>query len=370
MAWKDFFEHFFPVTYHKLDCENKKILDELHNTTSIILQLREELQGLKFQISEVQREYGKQNERVIHSFEEDNQAFKQVFNQKISASTAEIQSYMEKQFVRLERTDAAINQSVEELEKKMSDWIEDNYRLIKISKENIDVIKRRQLNIGRTADEAVWAQIFNDTITDSKWLVDKMFSPGRWALGYPALYVLYRTLNEFQPQSILELGLGQSTKMTTQYIKTDSRRVHYVVENDLDWIAFYRHGEKLPESTSLVQLDTELVSFEESEAVRVYKNFSKNFASLKFDLIIIDAPWSGDMTKYARIDVLSILPGCLNSSFVIIFDDVQRSPEAATVQAIKKILNDSDIQYQAGVYRGAKDTQIITSIDKGFLCTM
>ena len=44
--------------------------------------------------------------------------------------------------------------------------------------------------------ENVWANIFHDTTVDSNWLNDKVFWPGRAALGYQAMYVAYRVLNE------------------------------------------------------------------------------------------------------------------------------------------------------------------------------
>ena len=35
-----------------------------------------------------------------------------------------------------------------------------------------------------------WGQIYNSTIIDSDWLLDKSISPGRWAAGYEYMYVL------------------------------------------------------------------------------------------------------------------------------------------------------------------------------------
>ena len=69
------------------------------------------------------------------------------------------------------------------------------------------------------ARENEWAAIFNNTIHDSTWLKDRSFSPGRWAVGYQFLYVMYRILNEIKPERILELGLGQSTRMLSMLQK-------------------------------------------------------------------------------------------------------------------------------------------------------
>ena len=81
----------------------------------------------------------------------------------------------------------------------------------------------------RVNNEILWAEIFNSTIQDSLWFKDKSLSPGRWAAGYPFLYALYRTLNEKHPLNILELGMGQTTKLISQYVDYCKGTVDYTV---------------------------------------------------------------------------------------------------------------------------------------------
>ena len=45
-------------------------------------------------------------------------------------------------------------------------------------------------------NELYWAQIYNSTTQNSAWLTENNFSPGRWAVGYNFLYVMYRILSE------------------------------------------------------------------------------------------------------------------------------------------------------------------------------
>lgn len=220
----------------------------------------------------------------------------------------------------------------------------------------------------RMINEAVWGEIFNNTIATSVWLTDRSFSPGRWALGYPALYVLYRVLEEFRPQNILELGLGQSTKMISQFVSMNNTTNHYIVEHDSNWISFYLNNHVLCSNSQIVQLDRTMAPYKEAEKVRVFSGFKEQFAGMKFDLIIIDAPLGGDMKEYSRIDILSILPHCLESSFVIILDDVQRTGEYRTMREIDSALK--DIIHKRGVYSGDKDTCVWASEDLSFLCTL
>lgn len=231
-------------------------------------------------------------------------------------------------------------------------------------------IKNTSIVMGRDISEAVWAEVYNNTIVDSPWLKDKAFSPGRWAVGYPYLYVMYRILNEVQPQNILELGLGQSTKMIGQYTSYYEKVRHQVVEHDPEWIDFFKKNYSLSEGTTLIQLNREFVSYKEAEKVRVFKDFSQTFKEEKFDFISIDAPFGGDMKIYARIDVLQMIPACLAEDFIIMIDDCERSGEAHTVMEMERVLQENQILYKKGKYSGKKDCIVIASNALKFVCSM
>ena len=236
--------------------------------------------------------------------------------------------------------------------------------------EQLADIRNTSLVMGRDISEAVWAEIYNSTITKSRWLKDKAFSPGRWAVGYPYLYVMYRILNEVQPQNILELGLGQSTKMIGQYTSYYKGVHHQVVEHDPEWIDFFKKNYSLSERTKLIQLNREFVPYKEAEKVRVFKDFSQTFKGQKFDFISIDAPLGGDMKEYARIDVLQMIPACLAEDFIIMIDDCERSGEKRTVMEMERVLQENQILYRKGKYSGKKDCIVIASNVLKFVCSM
>ena len=219
-------------------------------------------------------------------------------------------------------------------------------------------------------DELVWATIFSSITSESTWLKNKNFAPGRWAMGYPALYILYRVLNEMQPQSVLELGLGESTRMITQYTNYHENIRHIVVEHDKDWATFYKKQINMSEHSDLVFLEQKIIPFRESSNVRVFSDFSEIFKEQSFDFICIDAPWAGDMTNYARVDVLNLMPKILNKSFVILLDDFDRSGEKHTAQAMEENLKNNGISYAKGVYSGLKKTFMLCSVDNKFFTTL
>ena len=189
-------------------------------------------------------------------------------------------------------------------------------------------------------------------------------------MGYQYLYVMYRLLNEIHPQHILELGLGQSTRMIGQYVSSYADAEHFVVEHDPEWINFFSRDFALSEQSKIIKLDREMIPFKEAEAVRVFKGFEKQFGGRKFNFISIDAPLGGDMKQYARIDVLKLLPGCLADSFIIMIDDTERSGETNTVNAMKEQLEKCGIAFVVGRYSGDKDCTVICSENLKFVCSM
>lgn len=237
--------------------------------------------------------------------------------------------------------------------------------------EMVDSIESRLEKVKRSTNEIVWGQVLNNTIADSSWLKNKVFSPGRWAFGYPALYALYRILNEFHPQNILELGLGQSSVMTLQYASAFPNVNHVIMEHDKTWIDFFEKTHSISNNSKLMHMNIEYVTYNNVENVRVYQDFiSKLGENTRFDFVIIDAPIGGDMKCFSRIDVLSMIPNNLNEQFVIMLDDADRMQERRTMNEIDKKFKDSGIDTKRGLYSGEKDTCVWTSSMWRFLLTM
>lgn len=226
------------------------------------------------------------------------------------------------------------------------------------------------------AYENLWANIFHDSIVGSKWLKDQPFSPGRAAIGYPTLYALYRILDEFQPKSILEMGLGQSTRMIGSYVKWKVNKGeqchHMIVEHDETWIDFFKNSFTLSSGTEMVRLDLKEAAFDApgggKTEVKLYQGFAERLRGRKFDLIFIDGPFGSPV--YSRVDIIDLIPECLENSFMLMLDDAERPGEQNTLKMIGNFLQECGIGYYMGYYIGQKATAIITSADLHFYCTM
>ena len=103
--------------------------------------------------------------------------------------------------------------------------------------------------------EIFWAEVFNSSINECDWLRGAGFSPTGWAAGYQLLYVLYRILEEKKPKTILDIGLGQTSKMIAKYAASNPDVRHIVVEQSESWMKFFGERNQLPKNTELVRLD-------------------------------------------------------------------------------------------------------------------
>lgn len=225
--------------------------------------------------------------------------------------------------------------------------------------------------------ELYWAQIYNSTIQSSDWLINKAISPGRWAVGYNYLYVLYRVLDDMRPWHILELGLGQSTKVIGQYAMNCNLSgpvAHVVVEHDREWEEFFlKRNRDLCKKTKFLTLP--LIDAEkQGEKFKAYQGFKEAIQKLniKFNVLSIDGPL-GSGIYWGRRDILPCLPECLAQDFIIIFDDFgQRKSVASTLKETEEILRQNKIEYVKGIYPGVahKGVCVLASTTWKFLTSL
>lgn len=235
----------------------------------------------------------------------------------------------------------------------------------------IKYLKNGLIENMKTTKEILWAEVFNSTINGSKWFKESI-SPGRWAVGYPFLYVLYRILDEVKPENILELGLGQSSKMTCSYAvhNKDRNILHRIVEHDEEWKDFFIGSNEAlfkEENSEIVIMPLENTNYEEVQVTR-YEKFVDKLPEVKWNLILVDAPFGSD--EFSRIDVLDLIPKNLSDRFVILIDDCERGGELNTCEKIKEKLSANNIVWHEGIYSGEKEVRIIVSNNLKFLCTL
>jgi hypothetical protein len=267
-----------------------------------------------------------------------------------------------------------ISIKIQEMVERQSDIIEQHGRdmseiksALRELRGTVGAVNNNTAESSKIINEILWADIFNNTISESDWLKIKTFSPGRWAAGYPFLYILYRVLRDVKPKRILEMGLGETTRVISQYCSENQNAEHFVAEHDAAWVDFFTKSYIIPNNTKLITLPLIYLPYN-GELVPSYENFSNYFANGTYDFICVDGPSGANAdNKYARLDVLGLISDNLSDSFVILLDDYNQAKIKNMADLLLSKLKEIKIPYVTGVYRGTKDTFILCSEDIKFL---
>lgn len=222
-------------------------------------------------------------------------------------------------------------------------------------------------------EELLWAQVWDDTKNGLDWIKGlPAISPGRSAVGYNYLYVMTRILEEKRPHSVLDIGLGVSSALISTYFDSMGFQDgnHTIIEHNVDWGEYYVNNKRLPLASKIVYLEC-VEKVLNGCTYNAYKDFDKTLNGQKFSVISVDAPIAaGKAYRYARRDIVEVLPDILEEDFVIVIDDAQRKGETATVREIQELLKANKIDVCTGYYAGISTCCVITSANNRFLCSL
>ena len=205
--------------------------------------------------------------------------------------------------------------------------------------------------------ELNFADLLHDSTQNSPWLKDKNFALYGWAANYSFIYILFRILDNVQPTHILEMGLGQTSMVTSQYIANNKPEADLdIIENDESWIKVYEPKLAKSQNIKLHQCDIEFFDYE-GEQSRKYKELNKITGDKKYNLIIVDGPFGGAQ-KLPRSNIVELVEHNLAQDFIIIFDDAERSGEQNTIAQTKAKLTSLGIEFGTQ-QRNALKSQIL-----------
>ena len=241
-------------------------------------------------------------------------------------------------------------------------------QLINEFRANYRMIDSKLVELENQGRELEWAHIYHDSIRGKKWLEELPLNVGRWAGNYSFFYVLNRILMDYKPKSVLDLGLGESSKFISTYLDNyllESR--HIIVEQNEDWIKSFQEKVLLSKRSVIVHCplkEIEIKGFRSNS----YDGFKEKITE-KFDLYIIDGPFGSD--RFSRYDIVSIVDKMkLEDQFIIMMDDTNRKGEQDTLSDILNSLNTKNIKFYLGEYKGTKAVTLIVSENYKFATTM
>lgn len=215
-------------------------------------------------------------------------------------------------------------------------------------------------SIKKSNNEILYSNIFFNLVNNCEWIKKKDFVPVNSAANCSLLLTLFSVLEYMNPQNILELGMGQTSKLTTQYVnnKNADARLH-IVEHDEKWLNYFSKQLNLASNVFIYKQDLTSFFYNGSESTK-YDGLLNVISEEKFDLIIVDGP-IGYKQLYPRTNVLELIPNNIADDFVVLLDDVQRIGEKNTLSLFLKKLKEFNILYDQKIKQSTKDLAIITS---------
>jgi hypothetical protein len=236
-------------------------------------------------------------------------------------------------------------------------------------------IKKRQSKTENLLKESIllsqeleWANVFHDSIKGKPWLANLSINIGRWAGNYSFFYLLHRILQDYKPSSILEFGLGESSKFISTYLSnTLPNTKHVVIEHDTVWEAKFNENFSLATNSSIINcalLQTQVNGF----TTNCYEKL-QNKITTPFDFYIVDGPFGSD--RFSRYDMYYIAEKfTTKDEFIILFDDTHRKGEEDSVNAIATMLASKGIEVFVQSYEGVKKNTIIATKKYKFVTSL
>lgn len=207
--------------------------------------------------------------------------------------------------------------------------------------------------------ELEWAHIYHDSIRGRKWLEDLPLNVGRWAGNYAFFYVLNRILNEYKPKSIIEFGLGESSKFISTCIENNiSESQHVIIEQSKEWSDAFCSNFKLS-ANSNIEICNMVTKNVKGFETNSYENI-ENVINKKFDFYIVDGPFGSE--NYSRYDIVKSVERLnADDEFIVIIDDFQRKGEQQTFKDLENLFKSKSITIHTKMYSGNKDFMVLAT---------
>lgn len=209
----------------------------------------------------------------------------------------------------------------------------------------LNEINDKLTSLQASNSELLFAQYFRDSIQNSSWVYDKGFSAYAGAANYSLLYKLYKILDIIKPENVLEFGLGQTTKMTSQYAEANSETKVLIIDDDQEWVDIYKEQTNIPKNLKLVTTGLQDFKYDGKvlQKMNEYAGLEKTIGKTKFNLIIVDGPIGYDK-EYSRTNVVSLVTN-LAKSWTVVFDDAERPGEQHTIDLFREQLQEHGTEY-------------------------
>src|SRR5690554_1235082 len=205
--------------------------------------------------------------------------------------------------------------------------------------------------------EIEWANIYHDSIRDNEELQKLSLKVGRWAGNYSFFFLVHRILKDFEPQKIVEFGLGESSKFISTYNRSvENKHEHIVIEQDDQWITIFNRSF----SNDNIKIKHHPLQKKAHEGYE-YNGYNncENIAT-DADLYLIDGPFGSP--NFSRFDIIKVLEGMnFEKEFILVLDDYNRKGEQDTAEEILKMFKEKGKEVFFTQFEGGKSQFVLVT---------
>ena len=237
-------------------------------------------------------------------------------------------------------------------------------KIKRIVKEN----REKQSEIIGLSKELLWANVYHDSIRGKDYLEKLPLNIGRWAGNYAFFYLLNRIMHDARPERILEFGLGESSKFISVCLENNLKKgSHHIIEQSDEWLSDFSSKFKLGTYSTVTicpLVQKNIFGFE----VNCY-NLLENQIQEKYDLYLIDGPFGSP--RFSRFDAIMLAEKLtVSDEFIMIVDDSNRQGEKDTINELCKLFKNKNIKIYQQIFKGEKQTWIVTTQKYRFLTSI
>lgn len=209
----------------------------------------------------------------------------------------------------------------------------------------------------RLAHENIWAHTYHDSIRDNPELQNLSLKVGRWAGTYSFFYILHRILKEYEPEKIVEFGLGESSKFISTFNHSIGNKLeHITIEQDGNWKNIFN------QQFEQNNIDIKVHPLQVKKHLEYEYNGYENIENVPTDadFYIVDGPFGSK--RFSRYDIINVIQNfSQEKEFILILDDYQRIGEQDTSKEIIKTLKIKNIEINHRVYKGIQDQFVVAT---------
>lgn len=206
----------------------------------------------------------------------------------------------------------------------------------------------------RMLEELFWMSHFDRRLKSRKRLEGVDLRLGNWALGPAGMSILLDTLTQVRNPRVLELGLGESSKIVAQTLESDN---HLVIDHDESWV---KHWTTQQEQRGAPVPKIEVFPMRFSKKRSQY-DFGEKRIGEGFNVFLVDGPFGS--RNESRRNILDIADEwTTNQEFVVIIDDVHRVGELQTYAALKEKLRSKGIGFKSRKITDLKEVGVVCSM--------